>query len=148
MAKTIRLYSGRGVAIVDDSDFEILNQYRWHITTAGYAARYAKGNSKVLMHREVNDTPEGMHTDHINGVKLDNRRENLRTATARQNSLNRERGNRGSKSKFLGVTRSKKDRRWRAQLCVGRSCRHIGYFDREEDAAEAYRKAKKAYAVV
>jgi hypothetical protein len=40
------------------------------------------------MHRLINSTPDGFDTDHINGDTLDNRRENLRTATRAQNLWN------------------------------------------------------------
>ena len=41
------------------------------------------------MHALIMSTPKGMHTDHIDGNGLDNRKENLRVCTAQQNHQNR-----------------------------------------------------------
>lgn len=84
-------------AIVDSDDYEMLNQFKWYVNKDGYAAR-AKGNGTTYMHRLVAKTPEGMHTDHINHNKLDNRKENLRICSHAENMVNRKGsdGNRGS----------------------------------------------------
>lgn len=39
--------------------------------------------------RYIMDTPKGLHIDHINRVRWDNRRENLRNVSAADNSRNR-----------------------------------------------------------
>lgn len=44
---------------------------------------------RVYMHRWILDAPDMMYVDHIDGNGLNNRRENLRLATAKQNSENR-----------------------------------------------------------
>lgn len=90
--KQIPLTKGR-FAIVDDEDFEELNRYKWYSDHKGYAARnspYVNGKRHVIwMHRVIAGTPAGMETDHINGIKNDNRRSNLRIATTVQNAMNR-----------------------------------------------------------
>jgi hypothetical protein len=74
-AKRIKLTQGK-YALVDDCDYEQLNQYKWHYSQ-GYAARRQFGKV-VLMHRQIMQTPEGMDTDHINhnGVEGVGRKDN------------------------------------------------------------------------
>jgi len=79
-------------ALVDNENFEWLNQWKWFCDSSGYAARtdYCGGrNLRIYMHRVINGTPGKMETDHINLNKLDNRKANLRTATSSLNKINR-----------------------------------------------------------
>lgn len=105
--REIELTQGK-FAVVDDDMFDYLSQWKWHIRS-GYASRnskYVRGQkrSPILMHRVINNTPDGMYTDHINGDRLDNRKENLRTCTLHQNSMNVSKPkNRGLTSKYKGV---------------------------------------------
>lgn len=77
--------------------------------------------------------------DHINGVRHDNRIENLRTATAAENGRNRKRGS-ANRSGFKGVWWSKSNKKWVAAI----RGQHLGSFDRAEDAHAAYKKAALA----
>lgn len=135
MVKQIELTRGK-FAIVDDADFEALNQHAWFFMKTGYAARQGKrnGNKRTLihMHRVIMNAPGNMHVDHINGNTLDNRRENLRLCTPAENSVNRP-GFHGS-SKYKGVTLDKRRGRWYAR----HAGTHIGSFTNEIDAAIAY----------
>lgn len=94
MTKKIFLPQNRYVT-VDDDDYNWLKRWKWHIAGSGYATTDIKYNDggkcgycKHRMHRLINQTPEGMLTDHINGNKLDNRKSNLRTVNATQNKAN------------------------------------------------------------
>lgn len=83
-------------ATIDDSDYELVSQYKWFLIK-GYAVtqKYLGGGRKnakyktIQMHKLINDTPDGLETDHINRDKLDNRRSNLRSVTKSENMLNR-----------------------------------------------------------
>lgn len=95
MAKEIVTSSGH-VILVDDRDFDYLNQFKWRIAGGGYAVRWAriapgkKGRSFVLMHREILGLNQSdmRVCDHKNRIKTDNRRANLRICTPRQNAFN------------------------------------------------------------
>ena len=62
----------------------------------------SSGGRNILMHRVVMDAPKGMDVDHINGDRLDNRKENLRICTRAQNSQNKKL-RRDSQSGYKGV---------------------------------------------
>ena len=102
MSKEIQLTQGK-VAVVDDEDYEMLIGLgvRWCLND-GYAFNAQYGR----MHRFLMSAPTNRMVDHVNGDKLDNRRENLRLATSSENQANR-RAVRGA-SKFKGVTWQKR----------------------------------------
>lgn len=76
--KEIKLTQGK-VALVDDEDFEYLNQWKWHamkIKNAYYAKRSVEINGKsksILMHRIIMNTPDNLQIDHVFHNTFDNR---------------------------------------------------------------------------
>jgi hypothetical protein len=77
--------------------------------------------------------------DHINGDRADNRIENLRIASAAENSKNRARRN-DNKSGVTGVTWDKGTNKWRACIRVNHKTQYLGVFP-DIEAAVAARKA-------
>jgi hypothetical protein len=80
------------------------------------------------------------HTDHINGIKTDNRFVNLEPGTARSNAANQKKHRGGH---LAGTSYRARARDWRASLQLnlgggGRSTIHIGYFRTQEAAHAAY----------
>ena len=97
-------------------------------------------NSNYLAHRVTwaiikREDPLGLQIDHINGNKSDNRIENLRIATPSQNNYNLK--------NVKGCTFHKRQRKWVAQIKVNGKSRNLGSFDTEEQAREAYLRAKE-----
>lgn len=144
--KIIPLTQGQ-FTIVDDKDYETLSQFFWQVDARGYAVRseyLGQENGKeiskrVFMHRVVNETPHDMETDHINGLKLDNRSENLRSCTRSENQRNVSKPRRkNSTSQFKGVSLHKASGLWRARVRTGGKETMLGYFNTESEAAEAY----------
>lgn len=83
--------------------------------------------------------------DHINGVKADNRIENLRDVSQVVNSQNKRKATVANKTGFLGVT-CKRDRRtvcYEACISVDGRSKHLGRFPTPEMAHEAYVQAKR-----
>ena len=132
--RKIELTQGKH-ALVDDADYESLNQLRWHYSNRGYAQR-----NGTLMHRVIMATPIGLDTDHINGDKLDNRKSNLRICTRQENCLNKvgKRNNALSQYKGVYLLKTGKYSYWRADITRGKSILQIGYFKNERHAAMAY----------
>lgn len=75
--------------------------------------------------------------DHINGVRHDNRIENLRPVTRSQNCANQQTQKR-SKTGLKGVSYMPKLQKWRARIKVMQKEIYLGVFPTKEDAAQAY----------
>lgn len=141
--KEIILTQGK-VALVDDADFEWLNQWKWFAykdANTYYAHRSDRTGPKqriILMHREILGlTDPKIHGDHKDRNGLNNQRNNLRTANNSQNMANR-RSHIDSTSEYLGVYYYKRDRNWRARITKDRKDIFIGGYDSEYEAALAY----------
>jgi hypothetical protein len=72
--------------------------------------------------------------DHINGIRDDNRIDNLRECSALQNLWNTK--SRGGSAKYKGVSKCRN--KWRAQIRAGGVSLYLGMFATEEEAARAY----------
>lgn len=141
--KTITLSKGQ-IVMVDDSDFEYLNQFNW-CTLKGKHTFYAfrmvgpKGKrTSVLMHREILNAPKGMECDHVDGNGLNNQRSNLRLATISQNRGNHIRKRPNATSKFIGVSLCGATGKWVANIQVNKKYKHLGSHCNEIEAAKAY----------
>jgi len=87
---------------------------------------------------------DGLVVDHINGDKSNNRLFNLRLVTAYENSTTCFRANQSRlTSQYVGVCWKKENRKWAATITVNKKCKHIGYFDSEIDASNAYQNELK-----
>lgn len=145
--KEIQLTNG-GFALVDDQDFEYLNQWKWRQHKMGrgtYVDRQAKkreglASRSVYMHRAILlVTDRKILVDHIDHNCLNNQRSNLRLCTKGQNGINKY-SYRGM-SKYKGVSWRKKQKMFAAQIRVNYKLIHLGFFDTEEQAAIAYNAA-------
>jgi hypothetical protein len=101
--KEIPLTKG-AVALVDDIDYDYLMQWKWHLSSRGYAMRDARRKVKgwkvghayqmgqVVAKRMGLQSVGSQTVDHENRNRLDNRRENLRLATKSEQTINSENG--------------------------------------------------------
>ncbi len=136
--KQISLTQGK-FALVDDEDYEMLNQNKWQtqFNHCGipYATRMGTRMHRIVMGLKRGD---GKIVDHKNCNSLDNQKCNLRICTNQQNCLN-SKARKGS-SKFKGVTYHKKSGKWQAQMIYNGKHLRAGSHDAEIDAAKAYDK--------
>ena len=140
----ITLTQGK-LTIVDDEDYEFLNQWKWHYGGKGYAVRTIYTGSrtngtrkgiKIMMHRIIMKTPVGMETDHRNGNTLDNRKVNLRNCTRIQNRWN---------NKSKGYSWHKGDKKYQVTITINKQSKYLGSFKTKEEAINIYKKAAKQY---
>lgn len=131
------------VALVDDEDFESLNQYKWHAhknKKSGYYAVRATPNGAIKMHRQILGlTDPKIFGEHGDRNGLNNQRNNLRIATNAQNCANTKANKNGTKSGYKGVNNYKG--KWIAKIGVHGSRLYLGSFDSKIKAAEAYNTA-------
>lgn len=83
--------------------------------------------------------------DHINGNPADNRIENLREATVRENMYNQRRAHKHNKTGVLGVQWRPTRNKFRARIVVAGKEIHLGHFDTVEKAQAAYLEAKHTH---
>lgn len=148
MAKLIPLTKGKA-ALVDESDFEYLNQFSWYVKEAPHTDYAVRMVTVDGTRRQVemgafllNISP--LVVDHRNHEGLDNTRQNLRPATRSDNSRNR-RSAKNSSSQYLGVSWCNSRKCWEVRIRVKKSKKYLGRFPDELSAAKAYDKAAKAY---
>lgn len=90
----------------------------------------------------------GKELDHVNGIKDDNRIENLREVTHQENLQNLNLVDGKGSSRYIGVSWHKGNRKWRSSIAINGRTKCIGYFDDESKARDAYISAKKQYHIL
>lgn len=83
--------------------------------------------------------------DHINGIRDDNRLINLRAVSRSENCRNRGMQSNNT-SGVMGVSWCKRANQWLARIYVDGANKHLGYFDRLQDAADARKTEAHAQA--
>lgn len=132
-------------ALVSPEDYDRVMERRWIVTKFGYPRRTRQGEeAPILLHQFLLNPPPGMHADHVNGDRLDNRRENLRLCTQLQNNQNMGKIRRPTSSRFKGVSRTKFGK-WDVRIRVEGRQKTLGTFLDEEEAARAYDAAARKY---
>lgn len=132
-----------GYAIVSKQDYNLLAQYRWHGDKDGYPCRTLnvtvngkRVGRQVKMHQDILAKKPGLVADHINRIKHDNRRENLRYVTHRENSFNR-----GAAGVFFQEERN----RWYAHITVDGKSLNLGRYKQKQEAVRARKEAEVKY---
>lgn len=149
--KVLRLGGKRGgEALVDDAVYVWASDVRWCQNAAGYVVRRS-GKDVIYLHRVILGLSkgDGIKTDHENGNKLDNRRENLRLATDALNKQNVRSIGRTSRFRGVSYTSRNQSRPWVAQVQIDGRNHHLGYHAEEVSAAkaaEAFRRRHMPYA--
>lgn len=141
-------------SMVDDIDYEYLNQFDWH-PLAGSKTTYAvrgmreKGiYEKILMHRVIAERMDlnifGFEIDHRSNDGLNNQRYNLFSVTRSVNQQNATLRH-DSSSGIRGVNYNELEGKWKARIQVGKTRLCLGTFTKFEDAVAARLRAEERY---
>ena len=130
----ISLSKSSSKALVSKEDYDELIKYKWRLDQHGYACASINRNV-ILMHRFIMKPDENLKIDHINNVRLDNRRTNLRIVTFAQNNQNKKVSDSAS-SKYRGVYYVKNRNKYEARITINGERFNIGKYKTEIEAAE------------
>lgn len=141
----ILLYNRQGKvthsAFIDLEDIERVNKYTWGRS----ANQYVECRElNIYLHRFIMNCPKDMEVDHINHNGLDNRKENLRIVTHKQNKFNNPILSTNT-SGVTGVSWSKQKNKWRAYITIDDKQKSLGYYFNKEDAIKARKEAEEKY---
>jgi hypothetical protein len=114
----------------------------------GYLHLQWKGK-RYLVHRIIyemayDSIPDSYEIDHVNGIRTDNRLDNLRLATGSQNMWNSSK-RKDNTSGFKGVSWDKHKQKWKAQIQIFNKNKNLGRFSTKEEAYAARLEAEKIY---
>jgi hypothetical protein len=150
MVKKIPLQNGE-FALVDDEDFERVNEHFWHV-------QYLKGVTPVIKTNVIRtkktevgsyiqmknfiygDSPKEKIVVNKNGDKFDMRKKNL-IVIDKKVASHSSKGHRKSTSKYKGVSWNKKIGKWESRFFVDGKNLGLGTYENEDDAAIAYNQA-------
>lgn len=94
----------------------------------------------MAFHGHVPDGTMNIVVDHKDNNRMNNCVNNLQLIPHRENTS---KDKKAGTSSFIGVYYSKKDNKWKVNIRFKDRKIHLGYFDFETDAANAYQKALK-----
>ena len=98
----------------------------------------------------IGPRPFRLEVDHIDRDSNNNDASNLRYVTSTANGINRDKqleyAKRTCTSRFKGVDWDSSKQKWRATITRRRKQRFLGYYNREEDAANAHKIAARKWA--
>ena len=124
-----------------------------HFTEKGYQRvdLYKNGKSRHMKNHVLvamaflGHVPDGtvkIVVDHIDNNPLNNHVSNLQLISNREN-LSKDKKN--GTSQYTGVTWNKNVNKWKSQIYINGKKKHLGLFEKEDEAYEVYQKALKMY---
>ena len=141
----IKMSNTKNEMLCDAECLEELLKYYWN-ERKGYA-RSSIGKKKIYAHRivmDVGDYEINKQIDHINGDTLDNRKQNLRVVTSRQNGLNSS-IRKDNTSGVTGVCWDKRRQKWLVRIHENGKEINLGYYSEFDDAVKARKIGEEKY---
>ncbi len=129
-------------ALVDDEDYDDLNQYYWYADKKGFAVRNVpeadtkSGYTTEAMHRYIMKAQPWESIIQKDGDRLNNQKYNL---VRGPKAGHRHRFLPGAiPTRYRGVSRQQSYDKYRATICLEGKMYHLGWYDTMEEAALAY----------
>jgi len=120
---------------------------RLSLTNGYLRVRLCKENQKNMFSSHVlvamafhGHIPDGFNivVDHDDNNPLNNRADNIKLITQRENAS---KDKKNKTSQYVGVSWNERDGNWVTRIRFGKRYIHLGYFETEIDASNAYQKA-------
>jgi hypothetical protein len=127
---------GEIVTLIDLEDVEKCRNISWVYNAQTGYVQALHNQKRLILQRFLMSTPEDKMTDHKNGDKLDNRKDNLRFVTPLQSQMN---------TKKIGVNYRKDLEKYRAYIKANGKHIALGVFDTYEEACKAREEAEIKY---
>lgn len=133
-------------AVIDLDSVEIVKNIRWYQRPDGYVATNNYNGRRycylhTLIHGEIGNKK---YCDHKDGNKLNNRKNNLRTASSFENARNHK-ISRKNTSGVVGVHFNKSNQKWCAMISVHEKTFNLGYFEKFEEAVACRKMAEEEF---
>lgn len=132
------------VFIVDADDYSKIQNLLWRENDNGYIISQLPGDIHVLLHRLITNAQKGEVVDHINHLKYDNRKDNLRVANQEYNMMNAC-GRKDNTSGRKGVWQDKRNGRWVAEIRANKKKINLGHYATFEEAVKAREQGEERY---
>ena len=117
-------------------------------STKGYRALCVLGGTvqehHIVWYLHTGEWPK-QPLDHIDGDGKNNRPDNLRLCSQKENCRAFRKIKEGAASKYRGVTLYKRTSKWHSKIMTDEGRKHLGYFDCEKEAALAFNYAAIKY---
>lgn len=127
---------------VSIEDARLVQGGNWTLDFDGYIKSVGNSRDDPLRQKRLHFCIFGKEMDHEDGDKLNNRRDNLRSATKSQQAANRKRAV-TNKSGFKGVIARRG--RWQARLKKDGKCYYSPLFDTPKEAHDWYTETAKVF---
>ena len=128
----------------DIEDYDIIKDHCWSKhKQEGYIIASIHRKT-IRMHRHVMNAKDGTIVDHINRVRHDNRKYNLRTVTARENCINIS-IRKDNTSGVTGVNYHNRDKLWIARINIDGMSKEVARCENKQDAIDARKQGEDKY---
>lgn len=138
------------VVLVDDADLPLLAGWSLTLHDKGYVLAQRGGRDRrerIYLHRLLLSPPSSLQCDHLNGVRTDNRRCNLRIVDQTTNNFNAAL-RRDNTHGHRGISLHKRSGLWQARITIRGRRHNLGYFKTAEAASTRYRAAAEGFGLI
>lgn len=131
-------HPGLFYATIDLEDYDKVKDYKWNLLKTKYINKYyaITSGGKVYMHKLILGQ-DNCVIDHKDNDGLNNRKNNLRSATYQKNQFNRSKS-KNKTSIYKGVSFVTRLNKWVASITYNYKGVFLGNYDTEIAAAQAY----------